>query len=105
VVKTRTLDVGGCAIGDGVDIAGQDIGITPLNSLIALPRSFGDNAGHRLACSLSEPMRFRVYNVQTHGLSTFVYKLLPFLLTSFHIKQYRPQLFGKRASIGSVEIR
>ena len=84
MIEIRTLDVGGGAIRDSPEIGGERFGIAPLETLIALPQSFCDYAGHGLASSLGDGLRkavsFRIFDIKAHGCSTFLYTYLPFFI-------------------------
>ena len=77
-MQTRTLDVGGCALGNSSDVGSERFGIAPLETFIALPQSFGDGAGHRFASGLGdrlgETVGFRILDVEAHGDSSLLYK-------------------------------
>jgi hypothetical protein len=78
MIEIRTLDVGGCALGNSPDVGGERFGIAPLETFIALPQSFRDGAGHRFAGGLGnrlgETVGFRILDVEAHGASSLLYQ-------------------------------
>ena len=59
MIEIRTLDVGGCALGNSPDVGGERFGIAPLKTFIALPQSFRDGTGHRFAGDLGDRLARR----------------------------------------------
>jgi hypothetical protein len=84
MIQIRTLDVGGCALGNRPDVGGERYGIAPLETFVALPQSFRDGAGHRFAGGLGdrlgETVGFRILDVEAHGASSLLYQSSTFPL-------------------------
>ena len=83
MIEIRTLDVGGCALGNSSDVGSERFGIAPLEAFIALPQSFRDGAGHRFASGLGdrlgETVGFRILTLRLIVLLAFCTNLLPLL--------------------------
>ena len=84
MIEIRTLDMGGCALGNRPDVGGERFGIAPLETLVALPESFGDGLGHGFAGGLGdrlgETVGFRILDVEAHGVSSLLYQSSTFPL-------------------------
>ena len=84
MIEIRTLDVGGCALGNSPDFGGERFGIAPLETFIALPQSFRDGTGHRFAGGLGdrlgETVGFRILDVEAHCASSLLYQSSTFPL-------------------------
>src|SRR5471030_3148130 len=83
MIEIGTLDVSGSAPGDGPDVGGENFGIALLEAFIAFPQRFRDRAGHRFAGglgdSLGKTVGFRVFDIEAHGISIFLYQMSTFL--------------------------
>jgi len=84
MIEIRTLDVGGCALGNSPDVGGERFGIALLETFIALPQSFRDDTGHRFAGGLGdrlgETVGFRILYVEGRGVSSLLYQSSTFPL-------------------------
>jgi hypothetical protein len=85
MIEIWTLDVGGCALGNSPNVGGERFRIARLETFIALPQSFRDDAGHRLARRLGdclgESVGFRVLDIEAHGGSSLLYQSSTLLLS------------------------
>src|ERR1700674_4519004 len=86
MIEIRTLHVGSGSLGYGPEVGGERFCIALLDSFIAFPQRFRDDASHRLSGGLSdclgEPVGFRVFDVEAHGASFLLYHLSTFLDSS-----------------------
>src|SRR5437588_12953621 len=77
IIEIRTIHVGRGALGNGPEVGSEGLWIVLLDSLIALPQGFLDDAGDRLSGGFSDglgkPAGFRVFDVEAHGASFLLY--------------------------------
>ena len=84
MIQIRTLDVGGCALGNRPDVGGERFGIARLETFIAFPQSFNNGAGDRFARGLGdrlgETVGFRILYIEAHDVSSLLYQSSTYLL-------------------------
>src|ERR1700732_3493784 len=99
--EVGTLDVGGGALGDGAQFLDGGFIAATLKTLVALTQGFRYGAGQGFpglqGNRLSEPVGFRVFDIEAQGASSLLYHCLPF----FTVVRFPNRCNESRAGIAS----